>query len=109
MTVNPRAGTGVGGSTGSPPLSQDTIARLARAYMATYRGPHGDAPGADAAVTGPVQRTDLGRLVSPALLEAHHRLGVRRAPGETLVAVYAEDDPGGFGPALQIVTESGSM
>ncbi|MGY4649814.1 NAD-glutamate dehydrogenase [Mycobacterium sp. URHB0021] len=99
-----RTGNGARGG-----LSSDVLQRLARAYMATYRGPHGDAPGADAAVTGPVQRTDLGRLVSPALLEAHHRLGVRRAPGETLVAVYAEDDPGGFGPALQIVTESGSM
>ena len=37
MTVNPGSGTGVDGSTDSPPLSQDTIARLARAYMATYR------------------------------------------------------------------------
>ena len=60
MTVNPGTGTGVDGSTDSPPLSQDTIARLARAYMATYRGPHGDAPGADAAVTGPVDRAAVG-------------------------------------------------
>ncbi len=103
---NPFVRTGNGAHGG---LSSDVFQRLARAYMATYRGPHGDAPGADAAVTGPVQRTDLGRLVSPALVEAHHRLGLRRSPGETLVAVYAEDDPGGFGPALQIVTESGSM
>ena len=34
MTVNPGTGTGVDGSTESPPaLSQDTIARLARAYI----------------------------------------------------------------------------
>ena len=67
MTVNPGTGTGVGGSTDSPPLSQDTIARLARAYMATYRGPHGDAPGADSAVTAPLDRAVTG-LMSPALV-----------------------------------------
>ena len=49
-----RTGNGAHGG-----LSSDVLPRLARAYMATYRGPHGDAPGADAAVTGPVQRTDL--------------------------------------------------
>ena len=57
MTVNPGFGTGVDGSTQLPPLSQDTLARLARAYMATYRGPHGDAPGADSAVTAPIDRS----------------------------------------------------
>ena len=109
MTVNPGTGTGVDGSTDSPPLSQDTIARLARAYMATYRGPHGDAPGADSAVTGPVDRTAVGTLVSPALVEAHYRLGRHRSFGDTRVAVYADDDPAGFGPALQIVTDNASM
>ena len=109
MTVNPRAGTGVDGSGDSPPLSQDTIARLARAYMATYHGPHGDAPGADSAVTAPVDRRALGRLTSPALVVAHSRLGQQRSFGDTRVAVYADDDPGGFGPALQIVTDNSSM
>ena len=109
MEVNPGTGTGVDGSTDSPPLSKDTIARLARAYMATYRGPHGDAPGADSAVTAPVDRTALGRLTSPALVEAHYRLGRHRSFGDTRVAVYAEDDPAGFGPALQIVTDNASM
>ncbi len=108
MTVNPGSGTGVDGSTDSPPLSQDTIARLARAYMATYSGPHGDAPGADTAVTGPVNRTAMG-LMSPALVEAHYRLGQHRSLGDTRVAVYTDDDPGGFGPALQIVTDNSSM
>ena len=108
MTVNPGTGTGVDGSTDSPPLSQDTIARLARAYMATYRGPHGDAPGADSAVTGPVDRT-AGRMMSPALVDAHLRLGRQRTFGDTRVAVYGEDDPAGFGPALQIVTDNASM
>ena len=109
MEVNPGTGTGVDGSTDSPPLSRDTIARLARAYMATYRGPHVDAPGADSAVTAPVDRTALGRLTSPALVEAHCRLGQHRSFGDTRVAVYAEDDPAGFGPALQIVTDNASM
>jgi glutamate dehydrogenase len=109
MTVNPGSGTGVDGSTDSPPLSHDTIARLARAYMATYRGPHGDAPGADSAVTAPVDRTALGRLTSPVLVEAHYRLGQHRSFGDTQVAVYADDDPAGFGPALQIVTDNASM
>jgi glutamate dehydrogenase len=108
MTVNPGTGAGVGGST-APPLSQDTIGRLARAYMATYRGPHGDAPGADSAVTAPVDRSAVKMLLSPPLIEAHYRLGAHRAFGDTRVAVYAEDDPGGFGPALQIVTDNASM
>ena len=108
MTINPGTGTGIDGSTDSPPLSQDAIARLARAYMATYRGPHGDAPGADSAVTGPVDRT-AGRMMSPALVDAHLRLGRQRTLGDTRVAVYGEDDPAGFGPALQIVTDNASM
>ena len=108
MTVNPRSRTGVDGSIGAPPLSQETIARLARAYMATYRGPHGDAPGADSAVTAPVQRSALG-VMSPALVDAHLRLGRQRSFGETRVAVYGDDDPAGFGPALQIVTDNASM
>jgi glutamate dehydrogenase len=108
MTVNPGTGTGVGGSTASPPLGQDTIARLARAYMATYRGPHGDAPGADSAVTAPV-RAAVGTLISPAMIEAHLRLGRHRSFGDTRVAVYADDDPAGFGAALQIVTDNASM
>ena len=39
MTVNPGTGTGVDGSTDRRVLSQDAIARLARAYIATYHGP----------------------------------------------------------------------
>jgi glutamate dehydrogenase len=108
MTVNPRTGAGVDGSADSPPLSQDTIARLARAYMATYHGPHGDAPGADSTITGPVNRNAVGML-TPALVDAHCRLGQRRSIGDTRVAVYAEDDPAGFGPALQVVTDNAAM
>ena len=108
MTVNPGTGTGVDGSTDSPPLSRDTVAKLARAYIATYRGPHGDAPGADSAVTRPLDQTAVGSM-SPALVEAHYRLGRHRSFGDTQVAVYADDDPAGFGPALQIVTDNASM
>jgi glutamate dehydrogenase len=114
MSVNPGghqrrdAGSGLDG-TGE--LTADAMQRLARAYLATYRGPHGDAPGADSAVTitGPIDRTAMGRLLSPAMLAAHYRLGRRRHIGDTRVAVYPEDDPGGFGPALQIVTDNASM
>src|SRR4051794_39386434 len=103
MEVNPGTGTGVDGSTDPPRLSQDTIARLARAYMATYHGPHGDAPGADAAVTAPLQRTLVGFMQG--IVEAHRRLGRHRSFGDTRVGVYAENDPSGIGPALQIVTD----
>ena len=44
-----------------------------------------------------------------ALIEAHERLAHSRPDGDTLVAVYAEGDPGGFGPALQIVTDQATM
>jgi glutamate dehydrogenase len=108
MMVNPGFGTGVDGSTDSPPLSQDAIVKLLRAYMATYRGPHGDAPGADAAITAPVDRSAM-RMMSPALVNAHVRLGRHRSFGDTRVAVYADDDPSGVGPALQIVTDNASM
>ncbi len=110
MSVNPGA---IGGQhrrdTGPAELTSTSMQRLARAYLTTYRGPHGDAPGADSAVTGPVDRLGIGRLVSPALVDAHYRLGQRRHIGDTLVAVYPEDDAGGFGPALQIVTDNASM
>src|SRR5215208_6843066 len=108
MTVNPGFGTGVDGSTDSPRLSQDTLARLARAYMATYRGPHGDAPGADSTVTAPIDRSAAG-LISPAVIDAHYRLGRHRSFGDTRVAVYPDDDPARVGPALQIVTDNASM
>jgi glutamate dehydrogenase len=117
MSVNPGAVGGQRrqdagtGRDGTEEVAADSMQRLARAYLATYRGPHGDAPGADSAVTvtGPIDRTAMGRLLSPAMLAAHHRLGRRRHIGDTRVAVYAEDDPGGFGPALQIVTDNASM
>ena len=106
MTVNPGAGA-IEGNT-ELMVAPATLEKLARAYIATYHGPHGDAPVADA-VTGPVDMSAAGRLMSPNLLAAHYRLGRRRQPGETLVEVYPSDDPGGFGPAIQIVTDHATL
>ena len=69
------------------------------AYTDSYRGPHDEAEG-----TG--RPTDL---VGPALLSAHYRLARHRPAGESRVAVYPADDPAGFGPALQVVTDHGAM
>ena len=100
--VNPGSGQNVDGSSNATVLNQDGNAGLARAYLETYQGPHGDAPEADSAVTAPVDKSVVGRLVSPAMLAAHGRLGKQRRIGETKVAVYGADDAAGFGPALQI-------
>ncbi|KAA0083330.1 NAD-glutamate dehydrogenase [Mycolicibacterium sp. P9-64] len=108
MTVNP-SGEEFDGSASTTVLHKDANAKLARAYLQTYQGPHGDAPSADSAITAPVDHGVAGRLVSPALLTAHSRLGGRRAVGETRVAVYGADDAGGFGPALQLVTDQSQM
>jgi glutamate dehydrogenase len=72
---------------------------IAEAYEATYRGPH---PGA---ATNGNEASGLDVSVLPALIAAHRGLAQRRLVGETLVAVVAADDAGGFGPALQIVTD----
>ncbi|CAM2820158.1 NAD-glutamate dehydrogenase [Mycobacterium intermedium] len=47
--------------------------------------------------------------VTPSLVAAHYRLAQVRPAGESRVAVYPADDPAGFGPALQVVTEHGGM
>ncbi|WP_176561183.1 NAD-glutamate dehydrogenase [Mycobacterium neglectum] len=110
MSVNPGAvgrpadpGSGGSGAGAPQALSPEQIARLAHAYLDTYRGPH-DAPAADASVTLPVDMTSR-QMMGPGLVTAHHRLGRLRAVGETRVAVYGADDPAGFGPAMQIVTD----
>ncbi|OBJ49035.1 NAD-glutamate dehydrogenase [Mycobacterium sp. 1423905.2] len=73
---------------------------ITKAYLDSYRGPHNDQP-SDSGVPA--------SLVTPALLAAHYRLGQHRPAGESAVAVYPADDPGGFGPALQVVSEHGGM
>ena len=51
--------------------------------------------------------------IPPALISAQERLAARRQAGETLVEVYSsageDSDGGGFGPALQIITDQASM
>ena len=68
---------------------------LAQAYAGTYRGPHGGA------VSPP--------SVPAGLIAAQQRLAARRRAGETRVEFYDGDDPEGFGPALQIVTDQATM
>ncbi len=77
---------------------------ISDAYADSYQGPHeGDADSESAAESSPTPS------VTPALLTSHYRLGSHRPAGESRVAVYPSDDPGGFGPALQVVTDDGAM
>ena len=87
-------------------LTPEVIDRLIPAYLQTYRGPHGGAPGSEGAVAGPLRRPSDG---SEAMVEAQYRLGRQRSAGATLVAVYGADEPGGFGPALQVITDNAAM
>ncbi len=105
MSLNPGA---IGGAVDHL-VTAEAIDRLVPAYLATYRGPHGGAPGTEAAVTGPLRRHGAGSINPAGLIEAQLRLGGQRSPGATRVGVYAADDPGGFGPALQIVTDNATM
>ncbi len=112
MTVDPRT-TSLDLPVEWTHLSQDAVdamnAAMGAAYLATYRGPHGGAPDIDAADTGPLIQVTTEPMVPPALIAAQERLAHGRPAGETLVAVYSSDDPGGFGPALQIVTDQATM
>ena len=110
MTVIPGSGQGFDGSAETTVIKlnrDDATVGMARAYLMSYHGPHGDSPAADSAVTAPIDQSVVGRLVSPAMLAAHGRLGHRRSIGETKVAVYGADDP--VGPALQLVTDQSAM
>ncbi|MGD1111051.1 MAG: NAD-glutamate dehydrogenase, partial [Mycobacterium sp.] len=80
---------------------------IATAYIESYRGPHDKEPGA--AETGTIDLAVPAAIVTPAVLSAHYRLGRHRPPGASCVAVYHDDDPAGFGPALQVVTDHGGM
>src|SRR6201996_5224896 len=75
---------------------------IPKAYADTYQGPHEDAAEAESPPTP-------APAVTPDLLSAHYRLGRHRPAGESRVAVYPPDDAGGFGPALQVVTDDGAM
>ena len=86
---------------------QDIPDWIAKAYIETYRGPHGVEPGV--VESGPIDLTVPTAVVTPAMLGAHYRLGQHRPAGQSRVAVYPPDDPAGFGPALQVVTDHGGM
>src|ERR1700761_7692447 len=86
--------------------SHDIPEWISRAYADSYQGPHDDGTEAD---SGPAPESLSAPAVTPALLSAHYRLGSHRPTGESRVAVYPHDDPGGFGPALQVVTDDGAM
>lgn len=73
---------------------------VSKAYIDSYRGSHDREPGSP---------DPASALVTPAIVDAHRRLAEHRPAGESSVAVYPADDPGGFGPALQVVTDQGSM
>jgi glutamate dehydrogenase len=99
MTIDPGAKQDVGAWT-TFTQSDDIPDWISKAYLDSYRGPHGD---------GPHATETPASLVTPALLSAHYRLGECRPAGESCVCVYPADDPAGFGPALQVVTDHGSM
>ncbi len=80
---------------------------ISKAYADTYQDPHDDDQAA--ADRGPRDETAAAAAVTPALLAAHYRLGRHRPAGESRVAIYPLDDPAGFGPALQLVTDNGAM
>ncbi|WP_067974664.1 NAD-glutamate dehydrogenase [Mycolicibacter icosiumassiliensis] len=89
---------------------QGIPAWVSTAYVETYRGSHSDSLVSDEpAGTDPASRAAATAVVTPALLAAHARLAQHRLAGETRVAVSPADDPAGFGPALQVVTEHGGM
>ena len=79
---------------------------ISKVYTDTYQGPHDDEAAAD---RGSADGSTAAAAVTPALLAAHYRLGLHRPTGESRVATYPPDDPGGFGPALQLVTDNGAM
>jgi glutamate dehydrogenase len=86
--------------------SHDIPEWISKAYADSYQGPHHDEAEAD---SGSAPESLTAPAVTPALLSAHYRLGSHRPAGESRVAVYPHDDPSGFGPALQVVTDDGAM
>lgn len=91
----PRA-TDFAARTGSTVFSAAPLSAMADAYIETGRGPQdGDSEDTPA----------VHRRVTVQLVEAHRRLARLRSTGESRVALYPADDPAGFGPALQIVTD----
>ncbi|HEY2447470.1 MAG TPA: NAD-glutamate dehydrogenase, partial [Mycobacterium sp.] len=106
MTIDPGAKRGLEPWTNFT-RQHDIPEWISKAYIESYRGPNGDEAGS--AEVGPIDLTVPAAIVTPAMLSAHYRLGEHRPDGESRVAVYPPDDPAGFGPALQVVTDHGGM
>jgi glutamate dehydrogenase len=105
MTIDPGARQDVRAWTTFTQLA-DIPEWILKAYIASCRGPHD--MGSHAAA-GTAIAVNPAALVTPAVLAAHYRLGQHRPAGDSCVAVYPADDPAAFGPALQVVTDHGSM
>ncbi|BBZ51806.1 NAD-glutamate dehydrogenase [Mycobacterium heidelbergense] len=87
--------------------SEDIPDWITNAYVDSYRGPRGGQSGTpETGGTGPA---DPAAMVTPAMLRAHYRLGQCRPERKSCVCVHPADDPDGFGPALQVVTDHGGM
>ena len=88
MTVKPDSQS-VHGSGGWGKSTQQVM----QAYIASYRGPQGDAPAiGDRGLTAPVQ-VRAQQVLTPAVMAAHGALAHTRKPGATNIAVYPDDDP----------------
>jgi glutamate dehydrogenase len=112
MTVDPPATSLQGGVDWTTfTRDEDVPDWITKAYADTYRGPHGDEPElqGQSAEAGRGEQPPTTSLLTPSLLTAHYRLGRHRPAGESRVAVYTADDPAGFGPALQVITDHGTM
>ena len=79
---------------------------ISKAYTDTYQGPHDDAAAADRRAR---RGSTAAPAVTPALLACALPARLHRPAGESRVAIYPPDDPSGFGPALQVVTDNGAM
>jgi glutamate dehydrogenase len=110
MTGHPRAAN-LGVEWTQFATAEDIPDWISKAYTDTYQGPHDDEAEADreSAAAGATDGSAVAGAISPGLLGAHYRLGLHRRAGESRVAVYPVDDPAGFGPALQVVTDHGAM
>src|SRR2546429_5341845 len=84
--------------------SNDIPEWISSTYSDSYQGRHEDKADTETAAA-----STPAASVTPALLQSHYRLGSHRPAGESRVAVYLPDDSGGFGPALQVVTDDGAM
>jgi glutamate dehydrogenase len=104
MTVDPGSTSAAGVDWTTFTDNDDIPDWIFKAYTDTYQGPNGDEAEAESG-----SATTPAPAVTAALLSAHYRLGRRRPAAESRVAVYPRDDPGGFGPALHVVTDDGAM